>query len=354
MNIKIKTLFFAATLATIAFAQDTTVTESATPAAESAAPAEESAPPALEPAAADEITASAVGAETSATTEVQPAVVEPQPLSDEESVAPVAVRNGATPQPTVDAPRTVRNSDMQTEGATTIVYETVYTNEEGMPVRKVYMARRVSNEEIDEISMVPMKFKLGLHGDVGSYSLSGNTWDSDSYTGMSWRAGLTSIIPLNAYTMGIKLGVLFSRSDAKATYNYVDNDSNGDSFPVSISFDQMKIDIPVLFTFKSSISRFMFDLGTMVSVPIKDQMKYSYTDSKNAKHVVKADMIDDDFRNSLDWNLVFGFSLLANDYISLDMHANLGLSDHYEGRYDFIDVDLSSSSFGIGVTVYPF
>ena len=46
---------------------------------------------------------------------------------------------------------------------------------------------------------------------------------------------------------------------------------------------------------------------------------------------------------------------MANKYVALDVHANLGLSDLYDGYLDdIVDLNLASSSFGIGVTLYPF
>ena len=84
-----------------------------------------------------------------------------------------------------------------------------------------------------------MKFKVGAHGSVGAYQLAGSEWDSDHYDGMVWKAGVMSIIPLNEYTMGIKVGVLYEQAKASESYRIYD-------VPTTFKFSQKKIDIPVL------------------------------------------------------------------------------------------------------------
>ena len=191
-----------------------------------------------------------------------------------------------------------------------------------------------------------MSFKIGAHASVGAYQLAGNDWDSDQYNGMNWKAGIMSIIPLNAYTMGIKLGVLYEQ--AKASESYIVNE-----VPTSYKFSQKKIDIPVLFTFKAATSRIFFDLGAEMSIPVYDKLRLSYTDAKDNKHTDKIDMMDD-YRNSMDWAFVFGFSVMANQYISLDISANLGMSDLYDGHMKYLNLNLDASSFNVGISVYPF
>ena len=155
-----------------------------------------------------------------------------------------------------------------------------------------------------------------------------------------------SIIPLNQYTMGIKLGVLYEQS--KASESYYVND-----VPTNFRFSQKKIDVPVLFTFKAASSRIYFDLGVEMSIPMYDKLRVSYTDSKDEKHTSRIDMMDE-YRTSADCAFVFGFSVLANDYLSLDVSANLGVSDLYDGHLKYMNLNLDASSLNLGITVYPF
>ena len=231
----------------------------------------------------------------------------------------------------------------------TVYYETVYTREDGVPVRTVYVAEREGKDTVtmDELrGLYPMSFKIGAHASVGAYQLAGSDWDSDQYNGMNWKAGIMSIIPLNAYTMGIKLGVLFEQSRASESY-YVNE------VPTNFKFSQKKIDIPVLFTFKAATSRIFFDLGAEMSIPLYDKLRVSYTDGNDKKHSSRTDMMDD-YRNNLDWAFVFGFSVMANKYISLDISANLGMSDLYDGHMKNLNLNLDASSFNVGISVYPF
>jgi len=324
--------------------------EVAAPAAEVAAPATEAAPAAEQSAAPAEVSAPAAPA-------AEPVAEQPAAPVADVAVAPKAVRGeSAAPaapvaEPVVAAPKAVRGADQESR---TVLYESVYTRNDGVPVRTVYVAQRSSKDTttLDELmGLVPMQFKIGASGSVGSYYLSGSRWDSDSYDGVSWRAGLMSIIPLNQYTMGLKLGLLFEKSEASESYNYYDNSDS--RVPVKFTFRQMKLDIPVLFTFKGSTSNFYFDVGAQVSVPLKDKLKVSYSKGDTSVKTY-TDMIDEDKRNPADWGLVFGFSVMANKYLSVDVHGDLGLSDLYDDHESFYSLDLSSSAFTLGVTFYPF
>ncbi|MCQ2101118.1 MAG: PorT family protein [Fibrobacter sp.] len=377
MNLKYVGIVSALALSA-AFAQETAApaTEAA-PAAEVVAPAEVAAPavePAVAPAEAAPVAAPApqvaepVAAPAPQEAESADVAVAPKAVRGEdaapaaevaEPVAAPAAEPVAAPAPQVaepvaaPAPKAVRGED---DAPRTVYYETVYTREDGTPVRTVYVAQHRSSSK-DTVSMdqlmglVPMQFKIGAHGSIGSYYLTGDKWDDDDYYGISWRAGLMSIIPLNDYTMGIKLGVIFERSKSSETYDYYDN--NNKAVPVSFNFDQMKVNIPVLFTFKGASSNLYFDLGAQISIPVKDELKVSY---KNGQEKIKetTDLMDEDYRTNMDWSLVFGFSVMAHKRLSIDVKADVGLSDLYEGYSEFPSLDLSCSSFGIGLTLYPF
>ncbi|SHK50300.1 Outer membrane protein beta-barrel domain-containing protein [Fibrobacter sp. UWT2] len=345
MNRKITGILSVLALSAFTFAQE----PAAATAAPAAAPAEEAAPVAVRGADA---------AAPAATEQAAPAAAEAPAAAVAE--APAAAEPVAEPAVVV-APKAVRGADNKDVGPSseaaqrfrdarnTVYYETVYTREDGVPVRTVYVAEREGKDTVtmDELrGLYPMSFKIGAHASVGAYQLAGSDWDSDQYNGMNWKAGIMSIIPLNAYTMGIKLGVLFEQSRASESY-YVNE------VPTNFKFSQKKIDIPVLFTFKAATSRIFFDLGAEMSIPLYDKLRVSYTDSNDKKHSSRTDMMDD-YRNNLDWAFVFGFSVMANKYISLDISANLGMSDLYDGHMKNLNLNLDASSFNVGISVYPF
>jgi len=369
MNRRLTGILSVLALSAMSFAQaPAAAAPAAAPAAEpvaaapAAAPAEQSAPaateqaaPATETAAAPEAAPAAVTAESAPEAEAAPVAVrgadaaapaaEPASAPVEEpavTVAPKAVR-GADPQSSDEAVQRFRDA------RNTVYYETVYTGEDGVPVRTVYVAQRDAKDTVtmDKLmGLYPMKFKIGARGSVGAYQMAGSEWDSDHYDGMVWKAGIMSLIPLNEYTMGIKLGVLYEQAKASESYTIY-------GVPTTFEFSQKKIDIPVLFTFKAANSRIYFDLGVEMSVPLYDKLRISYTDKEDKKHSSRTDMMDD-YRNPIDWAFAFGFSIMANQYVSLDIAANLGMSDLYDGHMKYMNLNLDASSFNVGLTFYPF
>lgn len=375
MNLTLKSAVVVAAFAAAAFAQDATPAVSEASSAETAAKADaaytnleqevpESAPTAVRGESAPTEVASPVA---EATPGVEPApVAEPvsaqetpatsAPVASADPVAPQAVRNGESSARPAAQPA-ARPVAKQT------YVERVYIGMDGNPVHTVYVAEQSSGKDtvtMDQLmGRYPMEFKIGVQASIHSYFLSNGEygdWDEESFDGLSWRAGISALIPLNEYTMGVKLGVLYEQSNASENYYMGEA-----KIPTHFKFEQKKLDIPVLFTFKSANSRFYFDMGAQLSIPLQDELKVSYTDpDSNKKIKSSADLMDDDYRNTLDWSLVFGFSVMPNKYVSLDVRAELGLSDLYDGYLNTvsdknaIDLNLSTSSFGIGVTLYPF
>ena len=346
MNRKLTGILSVLALSAFTFAQEPAA---ATAAPAAAAPVEEAAPVAVR--GADAATPVAAPAE-----QVAPAAVAAAPAAPAEEpvaepavvVAPKAVRGADDADKTAASAKAV---EQFRDARNTVLYETVYTREDGVPVRTVYVAQREGRDTVtmDELrGLYPMKFKIGARASVGAYQLAGNDWDADQYSGVTWRAGLVSTIPLNEYTMGIKLGVLYEQSKASESY-YVGEDA----IPTNFRFSQKKIDVPVLFTFKSAASKFFFDLGVEMSIPLYDKLRTSYTDKNDEKHSERVDLLDD-YRTNLDWAFVFGFSIMANEYLSLDISANLGVSDLYDGHRKNMNMNLDASSLNFGLTVYPF
>ena len=354
MNRKLTGILSSLALAVMAYAQDAAAPAAAASVAAPAAVAEPA------PEAAPEVAPAPAASETETSeAESAPTAVRGGDVAAAPAAEPVA-EPAAVAEPAVTvAPKAVRGADKQSsdeavqrfrDARNTVYYETVYTGEDGVPVRTVYVAQQRDAKDtvtMDKLmGLHPMKFKIGAHGSVGAYQMAGNDWDSDHYDGMVWKAGLMSIIPLNEYTMGIKVGVLYEQ--AKASESYYVNE-----VPTSFEFSQKKIDIPVLFTFKAASSRIYFDLGVEMSVPLYDKLRVSYTDKKGKKHSGRTNMMDD-YRNSIDWAFAFGFSVMANQYVSLDIMANLGMSDLYDGHVNYMNLNLDASSFNVGLTFYPF
>lgn len=335
-------------LSAMAFAQapaaEAAAPAQATPAAEQAAPAE--AAPAV---AAPEAAAPAEPAATEAAAPAQAAPAESVAAPAEEAPAPVAVRGGETPP----APQ-------EQKPVTKVVYQPVYTAEptavrstEYVPVRTIYVTQSSNGKDtvsFDELrGLVPIKTLVGIQGSIGSYIISSDNVDYigfEDYYGLTWRAGAFTVFPLTEYTVGLRLGVLFEQSDASTTETYASNS-------MTVKFKQRKIDLPVLFAFKGSHSTFMFNIGTQISIPIKDEFKVPYAEGKS-----KIDMIDKDYRRSVDWDIVMGFSVKANQYVGLDFMINGGISNMYECNktdYDIFNVNsLSSTSFTLGLSLYLF
>lgn len=347
MNHKISGILSVLALSAFAFAQE----PAAAPAA--AAPAAEVPAVAAPPAAPAE---QAAAPAEQAAPEAAPAAVAEQPAAPaaEEAPAPVAVRGGEVPaqEPAVAAP-----APTETKTVTKIVYQPVYTTEptavrnpEYTPVQTVYVAQNPGKDTVtfDELrGFVPVKTLVGLQGSVGSYIITSNRDNYDyfeDYYGLTWRVGAFTVFPLTEYTVGLRLGVLYEQSEASTTETYI-------SSSIKAKFKQRKIDVPVLFAFKSPRSTFMFEVGTQMSFPIKDEFKVSYTDES-----YKLDMIDKDYRKMLDWDLVIGFAVRANKYVGLDFQINGGFSEMYDcekADYDLFNLNsLSASSFMLGLSFY--
>lgn len=346
MNQKLSGILSVLALSAFAFAQEPEAAPAAAPAAETPAVAEQAAAPAEQ--AAPEAAPAAVAE--------QPAAPAAAPAA-EEAPAPVAVRGGEVPaqEPTVAAP-----APTETKTVTKVIYQPVYTTEptavrnpEYTPVQTVYVAQAPGKDTVtfDELrGFVPVKTLVGLQGAVGSYIVSSNrdSYDGfEDYYGLTWRVGAFTIFPLTEYTVGLRLGVLYEQSEASTTETYGVNSVES----IKAKFKQRKIDVPVLFAFKSPRSTFMFEVGTQMSFPIKDEFKVSYTDAS-----YKLDMIDKDYRKMLDWDLVIGFAVRANRYVGLDFQINGGFSEMYDcekADYNVFNLNsLSASSFMLGLSFY--
>ena len=153
MNRKFTGILTVLALSAMSFAQDAAApAEDAAPVAvrgaDATVPAEQAAPAAEAP-----VEQAALAAPVSAVEE--PAVV----------VAPKAVRNA---DPSADqTAASARAVEQFRDARNAVLYESVYTREDGVPVRTVYVTQREGKDTVtmDELrGLHPMKLKVGAHG----------------------------------------------------------------------------------------------------------------------------------------------------------------------------------------------
>ncbi|MCF0222187.1 MAG: PorT family protein [Fibrobacter sp.] len=325
MNIRFRSVLAVLATAATVFAAEpaaeaATVAEPAAsaPAAEAAAPAEVAAPVA-EAAAPAEVAAPAAEASAPAA-EVAP-VAEPAPVevAVDEAPAPTAVRGGDS--------RVVRTVAVESVPASNSVYAQP-SNVQAAPTA----VKRTRDYE-------PQKLSYGVQAFVGSFFFMEDIFDFDNMSGMTWRAGLHVLLPLNEYTSALKIALLYEQSDAST--------SDDNSYSTSRKIKQRKLNIPVLFDFKGPRSIVSFGVGASVDIPLTDT--FSYVDKSFLKH--KFDMIEDEQRKTVDYSLLMGLSIRPHKMLSFDIRYELGLNKLYEDEHD-LGVDNSSSAFTLGLSFY--
>jgi hypothetical protein len=89
-----------------------------------------------------------------------------------------------------------------------------------------------------------------------------------------------------------------------------------------------------------------------VSVPVQDTFKYSYEKADGTPVNGNADMIDLDYRNSMDFALLLGLSIKANNYLSFDIRYECGISNAYDGVPGWRINELTSNTFLFGISFY--
>lgn len=375
MNIKIKSILSVFALSAAAFAAES-VAPTAVRAADAAAPVASA--PAEVSAATEAAPASDAAPATEASAEVAPAAPASEaPVASasaeqaaldaslEAPVAPTAVRAAdasapvasvqtesnatAAPSTTAPAPSSRRYVDVDT-----LPHVTQY-RVSAAPVKTVYVAEKSGQDTVslDELrGLVPLKFQLGAQGYVGKYALTDYDYYNEGFADFSFRLGLNSILPLNAYTIALKLGVIYEQSEASGSMRYEDRSSRTTTV-YNLKFKERKIDVPLLFSFKAPYSRLMFDMGVQLSTALYD--KFSVSSTKDGKKVdTRTDMLDEGFRKHLDWDFVFGFEYFANNFLSLNIRIDYGITSLYDAYDDnvFRLDDLTSTAFLIGCSFY--
>ena len=352
MNIKMKSIVTVLAMSALAFAA-----EPAAPTAVRAADA--AAPVAQAPAAAP--AAEAAPAAAPAPEAQAPAAPAEEPI---EPVAPTAVRAADAAAPVAQTPAPAEPAPVAAAPAPTqqrridpdtlqpaVVYRTTT-----VPVKTVYVAERSGEDTVtlDELrGLIPLRFTIGAQAFLGGYFLNDYAYYDNSFDDFTWRVGLTSVLPLNKFTVALKLGVLYEQSLAGGTLHY--DDRNARTVTVyNLDFKQRKIDVPVLFSFKAPYSGLMFDLGLQASFAVYDKFELSATKEGGKKQTKRIDMLDEGYRKKMGWDLVFGIEYWANKHIALDVRFDGGFTDLYDSFNDDVIKlsDLSSSAFLIGLSYY--
>lgn len=353
MNIKIKSIVTALSLSALAFAAEPAAptavraADAAAPVAQApaAAPATEAAPAA---APAPEAQAPAAPAEEPV---VEP--VAPMAVRAADAAAPVAQTPApAEPAPVASAPAPTQQRRVDPDTLQpAVVYRTTT-----VPVKTVYVAERSGEDTVtlDELrGLIPLRFTVGAQAFLGGYFLNDYGYYDNSFDDFTWRVGLSSVLPLNKFTVAMKIGVLYEQSLAGGTLHYDDRTARTVTV-YNLDFKQRKIDVPVLFSFKAPYSGLMFDIGLQASFAVYDKFKLSATQEGGKKHTERIDMLDEGFRKKMGWDLVFGIEYWANKHIALDVRFDGGFTDLYDSFNDDVIKlsDLSSSAFLIGLSYY--
>ena len=297
-------------------------------------------------------------------------VAEVAPVQAEQAVeqAPAPVEDKFTqvekelaPENLFSEPTAVRGADaakpVPQKASKKFVYRPVYSPAEietsNGPVKTIYVSEVASADTIDMDQLrgrIPLKFTFGLQGFVGSAFLSGDNgrYEYDRYSGLTWSVGAFALFPLDEYNMAFKTGVLFEHDRVSNSYSDTYNETFGE---YRTSFSQYRISIPLLLSLKSARSSFYFDVGVQPAFAVADKFKLKSSDKKIN---IKQDMMDDDYRSTIDWSIVFGFGIRANRYIGFDARFIWGLNNQYDDYNAWSVNNLSSKAVTVGATFYAF
>ena len=235
------------------------------------------------------------------------------------------------------------------------VYRPVYSPSEiesRGPVKTIYVseAPKADPVDMDQLrGLIPLKFTFGLQGFIGSSFLSGDNgrYEYDRYSGLTWNIGAFALFPLDEYNMAFKTGVLFEHDKVSNSYNDYFNDKYGEC---RVSFSQYRISVPLLLSLKSARSNLFFDVGVQPSFAVADKFRIRHPDNTSYKE----DMMEEDYRQALDWSIVLGFGIRANRYIGFDARFSWGLNNQYDDYNKWPINNLSSKSVAVGATFYVF
>lgn len=258
-------------------------------------------------------------------------------------------------------PAAVRGADaakpVSKKSSKKFVYRPVYSQSEvehhGRPVKTVYVSEKptAQNIDMDQLrGLIPWNFTFGLQGFVGSNFLSGDNgrYEYDRYYGLIWSVGAFALFPLDEYNMAFKTGVLFEHDKVSNSYDDYFKEQYSEH---RVSFSQYRICVPLLLSLKSAKSNLYFDVGVQPAFAVSDKIRIKSSD-KSVNFT--EDMIEEEYRQGMDWSIVLGFGIRANRYIGFDARFSWGLNNQYDNYDKWRISNLSAKSITVGATFYAF
>ena len=118
-----------------------------------------------------------------------------------------------------------------------------------------------------------------------------------------------------------------------------------------MSFSQYRICVPLLLSLKSAKSNLYFDVGVQPAFSVSDKIKVRSSDKSTS---FNEDMMEEEYRQGMDWSIVLGVGFRVNRYVGFDARFNWGIDNMYDDFNEWRINDLSSKSFAIGATFYVF
>ena len=200
---------------------------------------------------------------------------------------------------------------------------------------------KVEKDRIEaEKPTIPFRFQVGLLASIGAKEFFGKDkyayYDRDRtsgsiepvtlFYGYPLNIGLLATIPLTEATFAIKVGALyeftylihnenfFLKTEHSAKSPWFE-ENNRD--PEHGNITQMRVSFPLLFALKGRTIPAMLDVGSKISIPIKDEYK-------------SVDFIDEKSRTPVDVAFLFGGTFIINKYFSLIAHFEVQTQDVYE------------------------
>lgn len=104
---------------------------------------------------------------------------------------------------------------------------------------------------------------------------------------------------------------------------------------------QGRIVVPLVVAIKPRTSPFMFELGTQISIPTKDEYE-------------SIDLIDKDLRASVDVAILLGAHVFLNHYVALDLLWEIQPKKVYDDDFLVGVSDMIAAGIKLGVVFTPF
>lgn len=196
-------------------------------------------------------------------------------------------------------------------------------------VRSFTLLTPLPQAQVDSLRYGPrQKTTFGLHLGLGSVNFVADDDDVDDLDGLTWTAGLVGVFPLSSYVFALQL-------EAAVTARLVDHayqqNVTGSSTKVARKdkIQQYNVSVPILFTCRPLNSRIFFLFGPQMDFGVYDHLKIY----KDGNKIVNEDLIDDDARENVDWDIVMGLGVKATDHLQFDFRFGAGISDMYGDLY---------------------